>query len=203
MRKFLLSSLLVGLVALPFAACDVEDDADADTTVSNTDPGTTTVTEYHGIMLQDSWVDGSGCPSKTQKAQGADIDAVGLFDSANSLVGYCDVVQGNVPGSSSCGANNHTNTNDAKGAPDGDISSGYVALTGGVIACEFAPNSPKLTAGDSVEVYEIDTSYCSGCDAEGYTVSAVTSAACATSACTNNVGLGTGAGVATLSVTGI
>lgn len=156
---------------------------------------------YHAIIITDAWVDGSGCALEPGRGQGADIDAVALFDSLNQLVGYVDLVQGSVPTTSTCGSNSFANLNQIRGAPDASAYDGYVSLTGGKIAGEFAPNSPKLTAGDYVEIYEVDLSYCHSCVADTYALKLAKTVDCVFGGCDEHA-IGTGSGTATFTLAG-
>ena len=155
MRK-LLTSLVIGFATLAVvAACDVQSsDTDGgstvltDTTGSDATTGTDTTTgetHYYAIRVDDS--PNYAC-SKNQKAHGADIDAVGLYDGDTSLGWFADVT-GKIGDAANCddpvGAS-HTNFDLVKGAPDGTLSDGYVALGGGYVIGEFTSRTELVPA---------------------------------------------------------
>ena len=180
MRKILICSLMVGLASLPLVACDDEADAD-ETTTTVPDGGVTPppATKFHAAKLVDGWKSGDGCNSPNNKAEGYDPDAISLSDKDNQLVGYCEVMGGSVPTSTAeCGANDHSDINEAKGEPNGTLKTGYVSLAGGTLTCEFSPNSPEIQAGDTLETFEIDKSVSSTAKDEAATLSITEAADC-------------------------
>jgi hypothetical protein len=189
--------------------CDpIEEVADTgDVTPSDTGPKTDGGDEprtWFAVLIADKWQPGvDACTSTNQHAEGADIDGVALFDKDDNLVGYAQVVVYK-PGSGGCDHTNdkHAQPDDAKGAPDASLSSGYVALWGGHMAVEFGDNSPKLAAGDKIEVYEVGEQTCTGCKDEDYVVYLATDANCANEAdwSTCAYELGGGKGISTFDV---
>ena len=157
--------------------------------VCTSTPGGST---YRAVLVRDGW---SGtCASSDQ---GADIDAVALYDNDGQILGYAETVYA-APGCSDLG---HQDGSFAKGAPDGSKSSGYVSLGGGSLAVEFA-GSPAIVAGYAVQVFEVDDNTCSGCEAEPYSVYLIQSASCAGSgSCNLDKSLGSATGTKELQVT--
>lgn len=180
MRKILLPFAMTGLLSMPLVGCDVEDgDTDTDTTAPNDvgdttqpdDTDTVTPATYTAIIVDDSEIfpthrtvgsdpcATSGFNNGGDGAHGADIDAVGLYESdGTTLVGFYDVVDGalgtacdNKPNTT---PNRFTDINQAKGAPNATLSSGFVSLSGGAIVGEF-DGGVELFAGDVVIVYEV------------------------------------------------
>lgn len=195
MRKILLPFAMTGLISLPLVGCDVEEETDTDTVQTDTtdttggdtdttpDTGPTTV--YRAIIVDDSEIfpthrSGGGNPCASagfnntgDGAHGADIDTVGLFDGeTDELVGYFDTVDGAL-GTSCDGLpnytpNNFTDITEAKGTPNGTLSSGFVSLAGGAVTGEF-DGGVELFPNDYVIVFEIGEKCCDGND-EGYHV---------------------------------
>ncbi len=193
MKKILLPLALMGTMALPMVACDVEDPAgDATDTTTDTTPGETTgdtgpgdTTEpdkYFAVIVDDSQIfpthrvvgtDPCATASPPLYAHGADIDAIGLFD-ADLLIGYLDVVDYQEGGI--CTGNRATGPTDpdqAKGAPNATITERFVSLGGGFLTGEFAGQA-QIQSGDTIVVYEVGTKCgnnqnCGGQD-EGYEV---------------------------------
>lgn len=198
MKKILLPLALMGTMALPMVACDVEDPAgDATDTTTDTTPGETTgdtgpgdTTEpdkYFAVIVDDSQIfpthrkvggvqctdpAASGCnPCATSSvgAHGADIDAIGLFD-GNLLIGYLDVVD--YEGGPLCDLAMN-DPDQAKGAPNASLTDRFVSLGGGFLTGEFAGQA-QIQTGDTIIVYEVGTKCansqsCGGVD-EGYEV---------------------------------
>ena len=202
MRKMIMSCLVLGLAAMPLAACEVEDEADGDTTgtdVQGSDIQNTTKT-YNAAQVNDKWTKGANCSSPNTKAEGFDLDAVSLWDSNSKLVGHADKVFGTsgISGDTGCGYDNGApNIDDAKDAPDGNKDTGYVALNGGSVAVEFAPNSPVIQAGDVIEVHETQ---CSVCKDEPYELMIVSNGGCVNGSCANSFKVGDGNGKASFPV---
>lgn len=198
MRKILLPFAFMGSMALPMAACDVEQgDPDA-TTAPDVNQETNTETseevtpigdEYYAVIVTDSEIfpthrKGGACTSPTEsgcnpcatssnRAHGADIDAVGLFD-GDEVVGYLDNVDYQ-DGDLCTGAQSNlmTDTDKVKGAPDASLSDGYVSLGGGWLTGEF-DDALQITNGLQIVVFEVG-SKCAGDDScggddEGYEV---------------------------------
>ncbi len=212
MRK-LLTSLVIGLSTLAVvAACDVENGTDTDGGTTLTDGGstdtttgadtTTGETRYYAIRVDDS--PNYTC-SKNQKAHGADIDAVGLYDGDTSLGWFADVT-GQIGDAANCDdpvASKHTNFDEVKGAPDGTLSDGYVALGGGYVIGEFTSRT-ELVPAYTVQVIEVGVQECGdvGCKDEDYSVSAATDINCADNSCMVLLS-DQAAGHATIPLTGI
>ena len=196
MRK-LLTSLVIGFATLAaVAACDVQsgdtdggdtgtftDTAGSDALAGTDNGGGTGETHYYAIRVDDS--PNYAC-SKNQKAHGADIDAVGLYDGDTSLGWFADVT-GKIGDAANCDApvsSKHTDFNEVKGAPDGTLSDGYVALGGGYVIGEFTSRT-ELVPAYTVQVIEVGVQECGdqGCKDEDYSVSAATDINCADNSC--------------------
>lgn len=186
MRKILLPFAMMGLISAPLAACDVEG-SPSDTTNPPTDtiqpdtsptdtttPDTTPDPEYRAIIVDDDGFfqnhrPSAICATSSVGAHGADIDAVGLFESdGTTLVGYFDTVDAKL-GTSCTIAAKYSNATQARGAPNGTLMENFVSLGGGAIIGEFGdftetPPAPvgKLFPGDVVVVYEIGDKFCGG-----------------------------------------
>lgn len=100
------------------------------------------------------WIDDTGfggtCIS-VNNADGADIDAIGLFDQGGSLVGYLGEVRGDA--GDTC-PNDYEDFSASLGAPDGTLLENYVSLVGGYLVGEFA-GTPSLEASQTITVYEV------------------------------------------------
>jgi len=166
MRKILVPFALLGLVSLPLTACDVQEgDGDADTT--GTSPDVTTTPQdtadtapprYFALIVDDSDFFDGRCATSASGAHGADIDAVELItDQSDSY--FFDAVKYE-PGTTCTVGDNHDNPSEVKGAPNGSLSDGFVALGGGLVAGEFDASAIEILAGYNVVVYEIDDDYC-------------------------------------------
>lgn len=186
MRKILLPFAMIGLISLPLVGCDVEEgDADATDTISPTDADTITpdvppTTEYRAIIVDDDGifqnhrvVGTDPCATSSVGAHGADIDAVGLFESdGTTLVGYFDTVQAKLGTTCDMGAD-YIDPTEARGTPNGSLTANFVSLGGGQIIGEFG-STIQLFEDDVVVVYEVGTkcgndTSCGGVD-EGYNV---------------------------------
>lgn len=173
MRKLALPAVMAGLMSLGFMACDTngtDSDATGTTdTVSDTG-GTDTLqidtftptTTYTAIYLEDLW--DQICHS-TSGAEGADITAVELLDDAGNHIAYFDSAALDSERSDKVcpKPDDHNDTSEAAGAPSGSdgLLSGYYSLWGGWLIGEFE-GAPLLQAGDTVKVFEIDDSFCTG-----------------------------------------
>lgn len=200
MRKLMLPFAIIGLLASPMLACDVEDTADGDTSSSDTTTtdGTTTDTgpgetvtgpTYAAVIVDDSQIfpthrvvgtDPCATASSPLNAHGADIDAVGLFSGA-TLIGYFDFVDYQEGGLCPNKQNTRTDPDDAKGAPDASLTEGFVSLGGGFLIGEFSGGT-ALESGDIITVYEVgskcgNNTSCGGVD-EGYEVFVATELDC-------------------------
>lgn len=190
MRKILLPFAMTGLISLPLVGCDVEEEPGTDTVQTDTTdttggdtdttPDTTPTTEYRAIIVDDDGifqnhrqVGTNPCVTSSVGAHGADIDAVGLFESdATTLVGYFDSVSGALGDTCEIAAA-YTDLTEAEGAPNGTLLAGFVSLGGGAISGEF-DGGVELLEDDVVVVYEVGTkcgtdTTCGGVD-EGYHV---------------------------------
>lgn len=191
MRKILLPFAMTGLISLPLVACDVEEGTEDGDTISgdtndttggdtNVQPDTTPTTEYRSIIVDDDGifqnhrqVGTDPCVTSSVGAHGADIDAVGLFESdGETLVSYFDTVQAKL-GTTCDIAAAYSDPTEAKGTPNGSLTANFVSLGGGAIAGEFV-DSAQLLEDDVIVVYEVGTkcgndTSCGGVD-EGYHV---------------------------------
>lgn len=180
MRKILIPFAMLGLMAAP-VACDVEggdtdsttgdtsDTTGGDTTTdTNVEPDTTPTTEYRAIIVDDDGFfqnhrtgGGNPCATSSVGAHGADIDAVGLFESdGTTLVGYFDTVNAKL-GTTCTIAAQYSDPTKAKGAPNGTLTTNFVSLGGGAIIGEFG-SSIQLFEDDVLVVYEIGDKFCGG-----------------------------------------
>ncbi len=199
MRKILLPFAMMGSMALPMAACDVEEgDADATTAPPDATNETGAETElpppddefyavivtdqeifpthriYQGVQCTSPTATGCNpCATSSSRAHGADIDAIGLFD-GDEVLGYLDNVDYQ-DGDLCTGdeSNLMTDTDKVKGAPDASISDGFVSLGGGWLTGEF-DDALQITNGLQIVVFEVGTkcgsnNNCGGVD-EGYEV---------------------------------
>ncbi len=181
MRKLFKHLLVVGVLAVPLAACELEggevdDDTFTDTQDdqgNNTDEvedDTTGPTGPTAVYLEDLVWDGK-CRSSSN-SNGPDIDAVELqlADLQSSV--YLDTVVGDVPekageqlavaNPATCD-NNFKNIQAAKGAPDATKlvpakDTQFVSLHGGWIAGEFE-NQTFIAVGDTIVVHEVGTNF--------------------------------------------
>ncbi|MCA9514355.1 MAG: hypothetical protein KC635_05390 [Myxococcales bacterium] len=173
MRKLALPAVMAGLMSMGFMACDTNGtDSDATTnttdTVSDTSTGTDTFVEdtnvvtttYTAIFLEDLW--DQVCHS-TSGAEGADIDAVELFDDSGNHIAYFDEnAMDSERATKTCpNEANHADTKDAAGAPDGSLTTNFYSLWGGWLIGEFQ-SAPFIEAGNQVKVFEIDDAFCAG-----------------------------------------
>lgn len=194
MRKIWLSIAAAGLIASPLVGCDVsEDPIDGDDTTIGDDTGGDTIDEdttvvapdYFAILLQDRWDE--RCATSSSGAHGADIDAVGLFDSSAdtaTLLGYAQFAASKSdPNGLECNAYSFDDLDDLKGAPDGSLTNGFYSLYGGWALIEFE-NQIQILDDYAVVVYEIGDDFCqgiSGCVGdEGYDVYVATELDCVT-----------------------
>lgn len=211
MRKVLLHLLFAGALAVPVIGCDVAVDEDADGSggtgntgggagggtgnvgggggTGNTGGGGGT-TNWFGVYIDDTGF--TTCKS-TNNADGVDLDAVGLFDSAGGLVGYLDFIRGEL--GTAC-TNDYTDLDQAKGAPDGTLTENYTALVGGYVVGEFEQQF-AIGSSDTITVYEVGSGV-GGID-EGYDLYLARELACGGSGrpsadCTFLVGDGEGEG---------
>ena len=160
-----------------------------DTTPTGTDTGPTgtdttpTEAHYYAIRVDDS--PNYTC-SPNQKAHGADIDAVGLYDGDVNL-GWFQNVTGRIGDAANCVdpvGPSHTNFDLVKSAPDGTLSDGFVALGGGYVIGEFTSRT-ELVPAYTVQVIEVGVWECGdiGCTDEPYSVSAATDISCNDNSC--------------------
>ncbi len=238
MRKILLPFAIMGSVALPMAACDVEpEDGDATTDVTTPDGNTETTPEteipggdeFYAVIVTDQEIfpthrkngqctspTESGCnpcATSSNRAHGADIDAIGLFDDGE-VVGYLDTVTYQ-DGDLCTGdeSNLMTDTDKVKGAPNASLTDGFVSLGGGWLTGEF-DQAVQITNGLTIVVFEVGTKCagddtCGGVD-EGYEVFVAPDLDCASGAgqeypwgnCAEQLG-GEAEGEAEIDVTGI
>ena len=220
MRKFLMTTFVFSLCVMPLTACEVEEDCaegevcDGDTDATDATEPTTDPTDatdatdvtptlsYHAILVEDA-NEVNACESPNTQAEGFDLDAVQLSDADDLLIGYGDVVVAGagIAGDTGCGYDNgHPDVAEAKGAPDGDKDTGYVALNTSAVGVEIGPNSPQLNAGDVITVYE---TACSVCGDEPYILGIAKDAACVNdvnAAECATVVLGNGNGTSSLAV---
>ena len=189
MRKILLPFAMMGALAMPLVACDVQDEGDG-TDATNPSDGTNPTdttgdtgggTHYFAVIVTDSQIfpthrtvgtDPCATASSPLNAHGADIDAVGLF-SGSSLIGYFDTVDYAEGGLCPNKLSTMMNPDEAKGAPDASLTEGFVSLGGGWLIGEFS-GQPELQSGDTLVVYEVGSkcsgnTSCGGVD-EGYEV---------------------------------
>ena len=208
-------AVLLGALVVLTAGCGLdmcqgacpEDDDDAiddSTEAAETTAGEDVPIEgYLGVLIADAWTDGDGCPSAAEGAEGAQIDAVALFDANGNLLAYANTVVSSVPASTSCGVNKFPNAAAAQASPDASQNSGFVALSGGAIAVEFGAGAPALTNGQQIQVFEVDAGYCATCPARSYAVSVVQRADCLRGGVCSPIKQGSAVGGATLIVTGL
>ena len=213
MKKLMLPFLAMGVMTLGIQACETQGgDADVtdtftptDTVGTDTNVGTDTTvvsTTYYAVYLEDDPND-LVCHSSSG-AEGADIDAVGLFD-GEDLVGYLDTIDAERM-DSNC-TQGHDDTAEAKGTPNGTLNENYYSLGFGWLIGEF-DGAAEILSGYDIVVYEIDDAFCAGISScigsEPYTVSIATSLDCAREAdpgaCSHYIG--EGEGTATLSLSG-
>ena len=196
MRKILLPFALMGAMSLPMLACDVEDPAGDTTnpdttsdTSGDTTPDTVVPDKYYAVIIDDSQIfpthrvvgtDPCATASSPWNAHGADVDAVGLFD-GSQLIGYLDTVDYQEGGLCPNKQNTMTDPDEAKGAPNAQITENFVSLGGGFLTGEFE-GSAEIQSGDTLVVYEVGTkcggdTSCGGVD-EGYAVFVATDLDC-------------------------
>jgi len=152
---------LMGVCALTTVACDVEDngdDAGTTTTTTTTEPDTTAADHYYSVIVDDSEQFDGRCATSNSGAHGADIDAIELLDGSTSL-GYLTFVS--YEAGTACTVN-FNDPNKAKGAPDGELTSGFVSLGGGHLTGEFGTSVLEIVQGYTISVYEIDDAFCAG-----------------------------------------
>ncbi|MCA9515139.1 MAG: hypothetical protein KC635_09375 [Myxococcales bacterium] len=113
---------------------------------------------YYAIFVEDLW--DRTCRSSSGQ-EGADIDAVELFDEAGHHVAYLDTVDAERSPTICSNMEAHADPRAATGAPDGSLTDHAYSLWGGWLIGEFE-FGVELTAGDRVQVFEIDDSYCQG-----------------------------------------
>lgn len=205
------TTLLIAISALGLvSACEDSGDSDVITNPGTDNGGNvgndvTTTTKYFAVMIEDS---PTYTCSTNQKAHGADMDAMELVDGSDSLA-YADTVDGQVGDLGNGGASNcpddvgasHQDLNAFKGAPDGTLSDGYVALGGGWLIAEFT-GALELLPAYTLYVYEVGVAECGsqGCQDEDYRV-AVTPGL--TNTTDKNTVSSSAAGTAIISLTGI
>ncbi|MGM0574185.1 MAG: hypothetical protein ACQEXJ_00430 [Myxococcota bacterium] len=170
-----------GLLALPLAACEIDDDGNGLTDNGGTPDAagdvqdTTEEQQFAGVLVQDLWnpdtcgePDQAGCCGSQHEAKmapGADIDAVELI-AGSDILGTFEFVasETNPTGSDVCSANAYDDPDAAKGAPDATqafpepAGTGYFALHGGWIAGEFT-GGVFVQAGDQIKVWELGQSH--------------------------------------------
>ena len=199
------TTILIAISSLALVtACEASEDDDAMVTADT--GGTDTVQPpagYFAVLIEDSTT--HDC-SNNSKNHGADMDAMELVDGSDSLA-FADQVDGQVgdsDGSSSlCGDINpdKIDLNEFKGAPDGSLSDGFVALGGGYLIAEFS-GALEILPAYTLMVYEVGVNECGsqGCLDETYTVSVTPGLTNFTDKTTVS---STAAGTATLDLTGI
>lgn len=143
---------------------------------------------YYAVILDDSAQfashrsdGGDPCATSPSKAHGADIDAVELLD-VDGVTVLDTLVHLYFVAGETCADNAFDDLEAAKGAPDGDLDSGFVSLAGGSLTGEFGASSLEILEGYSLRIYEIDDAFCVGVPScvgsEGYSVYVATEREC-------------------------
>lgn len=136
---------------------------------------------FYAVVIEDTWTPmDTGCNSPGAKAEGADIDAVGVEDARGTTVTYAR--KGHVRlGDANCGyPNQHNALVDVFGTPDATRNNGYLSLWGGVLGVEIGAGKQALRPGDVLKVHEVGSELCTGCADERYRVYLAEEAECAT-----------------------
>lgn len=140
------------------------DDTAVDTSTPDTGPlpDATPTNTYYAVIVDDDGFfqnhrpNASPCATSTIGAHGADIDAVGLFESdGTTLVSYFDIVDAKL-GTTCAMSAPYNDPSQSRGAPNGTLATNFVSLGGGALIGEFT-DGVAIFAGDVVIVYEVGT----------------------------------------------
>jgi len=144
---------------------------------------TTAPTQYFAVYVSD--ITDFDC-SNNSKNHGADIDAIELIDAVTDASAGFVTDAGGMLGDGSGSGNNCSGEpspasqelNNIKGAPNGDLSGGFVALAGGYLTAEFG--SLEITDAYEIQIYEVGTDECGsqGCKDDEMTVGIATDLSC-------------------------
>lgn len=183
-------TLMAALSGFALMACDTMDDLGAEGAEGMETGETPEVEEeapktYSAVLIRDLWLpskaledkENDGCQSAVG-ADGADIDAVALVDSAGPRTEYyfLDKVVSHI-GSGLCKEEYAKDDKEALGIADGSIWDGYVSLRGGWLAGEFEFGL-LLTPDLSLTVYEVGVNNHGATGEDPYAVYAITDISC-------------------------